>query len=215
MNYVVENWSTRILDPEFISEINALIEKGPTLDFNPPTEEEMKASINGERNHILWHYAKLASNLPGDFVEVGTFMGESAFFMARQCKTNMHVFDSWQGSVDVSEYDGEFYKDHQFLCEVTAAQKTLDGLNVNFHFGPVPFELDTLGDISLLHIDVNLYAPTKATLEALWDKVVPGGYVLVDTHDNVSEGTTKAVVDFFVAIKEMTMLPTGKILVIK
>jgi hypothetical protein len=50
--------------------------------------------------------------------------------------------------------------------------------------------------ISLLHIDVDVYEPSKAILETLWDKVVTGGILMLDDYGTV-EGETKAVDDFF------------------
>ena len=50
--------------------------------------------------------------------------------------------------------------------------------------------------IALLHIDVDVYEPTKMILENLWDKVVKGGIVMLDDYGTV-EGETKAVDEFF------------------
>ena len=50
--------------------------------------------------------------------------------------------------------------------------------------------------IALLHIDVDVLEPTKLVLEQLWDKIVPGGVLMLDDYSTV-EGATKAVDDFF------------------
>ena len=50
--------------------------------------------------------------------------------------------------------------------------------------------------ISLLHIDVDVYEPTKVILENLWSRVVKGGVVMLDDY-GVIEGETKAVDEFF------------------
>ena len=50
--------------------------------------------------------------------------------------------------------------------------------------------------IALLHIDVDVYEPSKIILELLWDKVVPGGILVLDDYGTV-EGETKAVDEFF------------------
>jgi hypothetical protein len=50
--------------------------------------------------------------------------------------------------------------------------------------------------ISMLHIDVDVYEPTKVILENLWDRVVIGGILMLDDYGTV-EGETKAVDDFF------------------
>ncbi len=50
--------------------------------------------------------------------------------------------------------------------------------------------------IALLHIDVDVYEPTKIILAHLWDKIVPGGILMLDDYGTV-EGETKAVDEFF------------------
>lgn len=50
--------------------------------------------------------------------------------------------------------------------------------------------------ISLLHIDVDVFEPTKLILENLWDKMVVGGILMLDDYGTV-EGETRAVDEFF------------------
>ncbi|MEM9077490.1 MAG: TylF/MycF/NovP-related O-methyltransferase [Bacteroidota bacterium] len=50
--------------------------------------------------------------------------------------------------------------------------------------------------ISLLHIDVDVYEPTKVILDLLWDKIVKGGILMLDDYGTVA-GETKAVDEFF------------------
>jgi hypothetical protein len=52
---------------------------------------------------------------------------------------------------------------------------------------------------SLIHFDCDLYAPTKAALEALWPKVSRGGVVLFDEYGILDWlGETQAVDEFLV-----------------
>lgn len=50
--------------------------------------------------------------------------------------------------------------------------------------------------IALLHIDIDVYEPTKFILENFWDKLVSGGILMLDDYGMV-EGETKAVDEFF------------------
>jgi hypothetical protein len=50
--------------------------------------------------------------------------------------------------------------------------------------------------IALLHIDVDIYEPTKAILENLYDRIVPGGLLVLDDYALI-EGETRAVDEFF------------------
>lgn len=50
--------------------------------------------------------------------------------------------------------------------------------------------------VALLHIDVDVYAPSKVILEQLYDRIVPGGLLVLDDYSTV-EGETRAVDEFF------------------
>lgn len=50
--------------------------------------------------------------------------------------------------------------------------------------------------VALLHIDVDVYQPTKDALELLYDRVVPGGLLIFDDYGTVA-GETDAVDAFF------------------
>ena len=49
--------------------------------------------------------------------------------------------------------------------------------------------------ISLLHLDMDVYAPTKYVLGELWNRVVEGGIIVFDDYNTV-EGETLAVDEF-------------------
>lgn len=51
---------------------------------------------------------------------------------------------------------------------------------------------------SLVHFDCDLYRPTRAALEALWERVVPGGVLIFDEYAIADwPGETRAVDEFF------------------
>lgn len=49
--------------------------------------------------------------------------------------------------------------------------------------------------IAMLHVDVDVYKPTKYVLEKLYERVVPGGIIVLDDYGMV-KGGTEAVDDF-------------------
>ena len=60
--------------------------------------------------------------------------------------------------------------------------------------------------ISLLHIDVDLYEPSKHILEELFEKVTKGGIIIFDDYGAFA-GTNKAVDEFFENNVEVKKLP--------
>jgi Macrocin-O-methyltransferase (TylF) len=49
--------------------------------------------------------------------------------------------------------------------------------------------------IALLHVDVDVYLPTKVILQELFDRVVKGGLVVFDDYGTVA-GETRAIDEF-------------------
>ena len=49
--------------------------------------------------------------------------------------------------------------------------------------------------ISLLHLDMDVYAPTKFVLDEIWERIVPGGLLIFDDYNSV-EGETLAADEF-------------------
>jgi hypothetical protein len=209
IKYPSGSWETDLKIPgSFVRDYNDLIEN--ILQVDSPIR-----FFKNERLYILWAYAQHLADLDGDFVECGVYTGTSAFFMAKHCKTNLHLFDSWEGVKDFTEFDNDFYRENSFEISIDAAKNTLDSFdNVIFHHGEVPFEFDQVEKISLLHIDLDNYNPTKIALENLWSKVIDGGVVIVDFHDSFATGAEKATRDFF-ADKDILLMPTGKAIIVK
>jgi hypothetical protein len=175
-----------------------------------------------ERYYIIWKYSIYASSMQGDFVEAGVYNGSSAFFMSPPCKTKLHLIDSWEGLPALQEIDNPIYdrQDNEWLprfnISIDAAKENLKSYsNIEYHKGWIPEVLSIKDPISLLHLDLDLYQPTKYSLEYFWDQMVPGGIIVSDLHDEVSWGASKATKDFFKDIRQITFLPTGKAIIIK
>ena len=210
MNYTIEPWLTKELDPEFLEVLNEII----SLELNlAATEEaELKLWDPFERYYILWSALKQIS-VDGDYVQSGVYRGEEAFYMAKQCKTTLHLFDSFEGVVaeDLVESDNEYYLENPFKCDVTEPETVLKQFdNVKINVGKVPANFDTVESIAFLYIDLNLYTSTKIALNELWPKVTSGGIAFIDLHDSWSSGAEVAVKEFFESLAiDVQMLPTG------
>lgn len=57
--------------------------------------------------------------------------------------------------------------------------------------------------ISMLHLDIDLYNPTKIALEHLYPHVIPGGLVVLDEYAHRDwAGESKALEDYFASLEE-------------
>lgn len=85
---------------------------------------------------------------------------------------------------------------NQVLLEKTIGY---DADYLHYHVGwfqeTLPVVSPGLGDIAILRLDGDWYASTKICLEYLYEKVVPGGFVIIDDY-GAYEGCRKAVDEF-------------------
>ena len=124
---------------------------------------------------------------------------------------------------DLFEHDSSM--DHHAMPEHGAGlyeqvkKRFADLPNVTVTKGSVPEVLHTvaLEKISFLHLDINSAAAEIGALELLFDRVVPGGVVVLDDYGWIAYREQKAAEDpFFLDRGYRVMeLPTGQGLLIK
>jgi hypothetical protein len=149
-------------------------------------------------------------DLPGDIVECGVYKGASLLTFARFMETfcsgdrtrQVLGFDHFRGLAERSDNDGldERVGNTADGWNSSSFRDTLfsivDAFNQDSFVPQRPRVALIDGDvcetakqyaadhpglrISLLHLDMDLYAPTLAALEAFWPRVVTGGIVMFD-----------------------------------
>ena len=163
---------------------------------------------------IFKHYPKI-SEVEGDVVECGVWRGGFSIFLSYIFQDkNIWVCDSYEGfqPVEIAKhnYDRERHTNHVThnavgplaisLEEVQSHFKNYglgDEERIKFLKGFVKDTLPTSGieKIALLRVDVDAYSATLETLEELYDKVQPGGYIIFD--DSCLYETLDAIKAFF------------------
>ena len=149
-------------------------------------------------------------NIEGDFFEAGVWRGGASIYLnalnKAYCEGNKKVWlaDSYEGLPKSSlpqdlEYDFTKYNELSIpLEEVVQNFKKYNLLSENVHFLKGWFK-DTLPNatvekIALLRLDGDLYESTMDILNNLYDKVVSGGYIIVD--DYALDCCKQAIADF-------------------
>ena len=154
----------------------------------------------------------LKEGIPGDLLEAGVWRGGAAILMQAvlavndACDRHIWVCDSFQGLPPPDPKNPADTGDrHHTLAFLAVSQEQvrsnfdkygLLGPNVRFIEG---FFENTLPGLSverlaLLRLDGDMYGSTICILESLYDKVSPGGFVIVDDF-NLSN-CVRAVSDF-------------------
>jgi len=169
---------------------------------------------------VLNHYEiyKMATSLPGHIVECGVYKAASLIRWAtfRSLLESDHsrriiAFDAFGKFPDEgvqTTSDASFIKrfedaggDGLSVSETRGILDLKHITNVDFEEGNVletiPAWLETTPEarICLLHLDMDVYEPTKAALDLLWDRIVRGGVVVIDDNNAVG-GATNAVDEF-------------------
>ena len=167
-----------------------------------------------ERKFTLFNIARSLKHIPGDIAECGVFRAGSSFLMltASDDPSNIkhfHGFDSFEGLSEPKDKD-KVHNDHTFIWEKNdmavgenIAKANLEGFKdrVTLYKGWIPERFDEVKDkkFSLVHIDVDLYEPTKQSLEFFGPRVQPGGMIVCDDYGSEACPGAKKAMDEYAA----------------
>lgn len=156
-----------------------------------------------------------ALNLSGDIVECGVWNGGSAAVMGVACmedehcskKRNLWLFDSFEGLPLPGELDGNIerksYTEGWNRGDIGKVKMVFHKLGLpleNVRIIPGWFDVTLraapINTIAVLHIDADWYDSVKVTLEIFYDRVVPGGFIVLDDY-GYWHGCERALADYF------------------
>lgn len=179
-------------------------------------------------NAIIWRRYVLACaayhcvQLEGDFVECGAYTGVGMktvidYLGGRRFPKNFWGYDLFEHDESM-EHHG--MPEHGPDLERKVRRKFADYPQVRIFKGQIPqvFAGQSPKKIAYLHIDLNEATAEIASLEALFDRVVPGGIVILDDYEwaGIYRPQKLAEDPWFDARDYRVMpLPTGQGLVIK
>jgi hypothetical protein len=174
-----------------------------------------------DRKFALKELLQLALRRPGALAECGVFRGASAFLMAQAIRRDgrgrpLHLFDSFAGLSAPEAVDGRYWAAGNLACSRAEASANLAefGDLVRFHDGWIP---ERFGDVAetrfcFVHIDVDLFRPTRDALEFFYPRMMTGGLLLCDDYGfETCPGARQAMDGFFAERPEpIVHLPTGQ-----
>ncbi len=181
------------------------------------------------RVYIVCYFAELAKLLEGDFVECGVNTGAYAKAVITYTDLNslnktFYLFDTFEGlpseqmTMEEKEAGLENYND-QYHDVYEQVQETFRNDNVQLVKGKVPGTLGEFnGDkVAFLSIDMNMVKPERAALEYFYDKIVPGGIIILDDYGFPQHINQKKAHDEFALKRGISILslPTGQGIIFK
>jgi hypothetical protein len=178
-----------------------------------------------ERKFNLFNIARSLRHVPGDLAECGVFRGSSSFLMLAASEGTgkyLHGFDSFEGlseptKNDTVTIDRTFkWKGNDLSVPEEAANRNLQKYAGSYalYKGWIPARFDEIKDktFSLVHIDVDLYEPTLASLEFFWPRLNAGGMIVCDDYGFESCPGARRAMDEFFAVRGQSVvhLTTGQ-----
>jgi len=178
------------------------------------------------RLHVLCWAAAYALKLKGDFVECGVFHGFSTAVAARylqfgkQART-WYLYDTFSGipadQLNPGHVSPSSYEEASIYDGVK--QRFAPYPNIRVVRGRVPevFAEASPQSIAFMHLDMNSAAAEMGALEHLFERMVPGGYLVLDDYGWYAYRAQKLAEDPFFRRHGCPVLelPTGQGLVIK
>ena len=182
------------------------------------------ANIDNKIDHPIYSRLYILRQLAtqqkdkGNFAECGVYAGMSMFFVADLCKDAFIGIDSFEGVSEPGEYDSDYFKTKKLAIDISFAKAFLkDFNNVELYKGWIPEVFNLIDDkeYAYVNIDVDLYDPTKSSIEYFWPKLIKGGVLICDDYGSEKTiGARKAMDDYF-GKDSILELPTGQAIIFK
>ena len=157
---------------------------------------------NADRRYAVQQLLRLCSGVPGDTAEIGAFAGAMSWLIlqSNSGKRMHHIFDSFAGLSQPMTQDGAHWKAGALACDEEVVHRNLASFKGSFtsYKGWVPdrFAEVAAKQFSFVHIDVDLYEPTRASIDFFYPRMAPGGVVVCDDYNFTScPGATQAIND--------------------
>jgi O-methyltransferase len=191
--------------------------------------EDKTTYLDYDRLYTLWQFVNCIDSDEQAIVEVGTYWGGSAWFIAESLRrvdreNTFFVFDTFEGHLVVDEsVDGEHRVSEGFSDVSYEKVKSYLSVFSNLvltkgDFLKTSSLLDDVKSFTLVHIDVDVYPVTKYCLEFFKDRMITGGVIIVDDYGvNTCRGVQKAVDEFISANNNLKLihLLTGQAVILR
>jgi O-methyltransferase len=176
-----------------------------------------------DRKFFVKSLLKLTDGLEGNMAECGVYQGTTSWLMCdhyRNSNKLFYGFDSFEGVSQPKAFDKTYWKKGDLATSEEIAKRNLaDFPFAKLYKGWIPEVFKNVQDSKycFVHIDVDLYEPTRDSVEYFYSKLVPGGLMICDDYGFLScPGARKAFDDFFIGKPEQVIeAPTGQGFIVK
>ncbi len=175
------------------------------------------------RAYVVCWAAGWASSLRGNFVECGVNKGGNArmiidYLGGPWTDRTFFLLDTFEGfdAASLSPEERTMVEKHYHYspCLAEVTQTFAPFAFVKIIAGRVPDTLTQVPNdrVAFLSIDMNCVAPEAAAAEHFWNRLVPGGIMVLDDYGSSAHFAQKQAFDAFAAARGVSVLslPTGQ-----
>jgi O-methyltransferase len=189
-----------------------------TLSIIRRCRRQAESLISANEAFFLFSLARAQCELDGAMAELGVYQGSSAQIIceAKQQRT-LYLFDTFSGLPEPARSETRMLRRGQFSARLAAVRDLLRGYS-NVRFCPGTFPESARGvygeRFSLVHLDADLYASTRAGLEFFYPRMVPGGIIIAHDYSTLP-GVMKAFAEFLTdRCEEVIELPSTQAMIV-
>lgn len=180
-----------------------------------------------DRKYALRELARSTKNMEGSIAECGCYEGASSWFIAEALPgVPFYIFDSFEGLSEPGKKDlmqGNNYQNWNRGDMGSNESVLRDNLkeyeNIHIYKGWIPERFnEVINDrFRFVHIDLDLYDPTYASLEFFYPRMKSGGIIVLDDYGSTKcPGAFNAIIDYMKDKPEYIIhLPTAQGVIIK
>ena len=163
--------------------------------------------FNAHRRFALQQLIRLTSKIPGDTAECGVYKGCGSYIILQAnmrspfCRVH-HIFDSFEGLSKPLAKDGNYWNENDLSVGENVVNENLAEFgSYKFYKGWIPdrFQDTNSNTFSFVHVDVDLYQPTKDSISFFYNKLNAGGIFVCDDYGFLTcPGATTAIDEFLI-----------------
>ena len=237
-----EKFMSRIADRAATASGRLLYKRGVRFlgdpEWREPYEKELAADDRPgkpanralDRRFVVVQLAESVRGLPGSSAECGAYRGVGSALICRALEgtyptgAGHFAFDAFEGLpepvADDRAESGQWWSEGDLKTDRARVDRLLSPFPfAHIEVGWIPERFPEVEDLQfrLVHIDVDLYEPTRDSIEFFFPRLVPGGVLLLDDHGVMScPGARKAATEYFAKTGDpIVELPTGQAIVWK
>jgi len=188
--------------------------------FDAHAQTQLEQSVIWRRSVLCWA-GWHGMNIEGDFVECACYMGTAArivcdYVELGKSEKHYYLYDLFEHTEEMEHHS---LSEHGAGLYEQVKQRFSDIERVVVTQGSVPQILQSVvpEKVAFLHLDLNNAEAELGTMELLYDRITPGGIIVLDDYGWLGYRDQKLALDPFFEARghKVLELPTGQGLVIK